>query len=68
MNISTKTRFVEYIARMGDIRNKSAFLLGKFKGKVPFEKYGSRRGNNIKVEFRESWKKRGLVNLAQDNV
>ena len=68
MNISTKTRFVEYVARMGYIGNRSTFLVGKFQRKGILGRYGSRRRDNIKVDFRESWKEGGLVNLAEDKV
>jgi len=53
---------------MDDIRNRSMFLVGKFERKGLLGRYGSRRKGNIKVYFRESWKKGGLANLAEDKV
>jgi hypothetical protein len=68
MNMSTKTRFVEYVARMGDIRNRSMFLVGKFERKGLLGRYGSRRRDIIKADFRESWKEGGSASLAEGKV
>jgi hypothetical protein len=53
---------------MGDIRNRSMFFVGKFERNGLLGRYGSRPKDNIKVDFRESWKKVGLANLAEDKA
>jgi hypothetical protein len=45
---------VDYVARIGNIRNRSMFLVGKFERKGLLGRYGGRRRDDIKVDFRGS--------------
>jgi hypothetical protein len=62
---STRVRWEEHVARMGDRRVAYGVLVGRPEGKRPLGESRRRWENNIKMDFQEvGWGDRGWIDLA----
>jgi hypothetical protein len=60
MNKSRKMRCVRHVTHMGEMRNACKILVGKPERKRQFRRSTRRRGDNIKMDLRETVRKCGL--------
>jgi hypothetical protein len=64
---SRRMRWLEHVARIGEMRNAYNFLFGKPKGKRPLGRPERGWEDNIRIDLREvGWEGVDWIHLAQD--